>query len=100
MIPRVVVTCPTDGDQRVPADVVIVDLERRIVAFTCPRCHDLVRHRCTGDPVELLERTIRCGAAVGDLGPVRRPDVCDGQPLTSIEAFRLHCELSTLSGLA
>lgn len=99
MIPPIIVVCPTDGDQRVPADVVIVDLERRMVAFTCPGCHDLVRHRCIGEPVELLQRTIRFGAAEADLGPVRRLDVCDGQPLTSIEAFRLYCELSALSEL-
>lgn len=96
MNPAVFVSCPIDGDMHVPATSVLVDVERHLVAFSCPGCLDLVRHRCPVEATVALERTLRCGGTPANLGPRRREDVCDGRPWTSTEAFELHCELGGL----
>lgn len=91
---KVIVTCPTDGDITRHVDDVVVDPGLGVVAFTCPVCEDLVRHRPTGPAAgALIGRVVRSGGAVATLQPARRSEVCDGRPLTSIEAFELHRRL-------
>jgi hypothetical protein len=89
----VILTCPVDGDLRISPVAMVADLDRQLVLFTCPICEDLVRHSCREEHRALLERAVQCGAPLGSAGPLRRPDICDGRPLTSIEAFDLHVRL-------
>lgn len=90
------VDCPADGAQLLPCERVLVDQDRRMVAFSCPACGDVVRQHCSGASSVRLSRAVLSGAGLARLGPVRRPEVCDGRPWTGTEAFELHCHLAAL----
>ena len=82
------VCCPSCGDRDVFLADVVVDYERHTIAFTCPRCHDLVLRALPERALSLLKGLAKKGekAAGGHLGPVVRDEVCGGSPMRQHEA--------------